>query len=344
MKHLKVDLRSDTVSTPSHAMRNVICRADVGDDVFGEDPTIIRLESMMAEMSGFDAAVFMPSGTMSNGIAVQVMTSPGDEVLCGSSSHVYLYEGAQYAMMAGVQMHRIDESPSGCLPNEEVRKALSRPSDPHFAPRTLVTLENTHNILGGLILPEGELDALIREIADAGASVYLDGARLWHAHAATGRSLRSLTAGFRMVSLCFSKAMGCPVGSILLCSEDDEEKVRRFRKCRGGGMRQAGVLASACIYSIEHNLPHLTKTHAWAEQLAGGIRRSPILELAAEPMTNIVFARTTEGMAEVAAEALDSLEIGCLALADSLVRFVTHLSLTDRSVRYAVDVLSAFGG
>lgn len=344
MKKLRIDLRSDTVSRPSNAMRNVICRAEVGDDVFGEDPTVNRLESMMAELTGYESAVFMPSGTMANGVAVQAMTSPGDEVLCGTRSHVYLYESAQYAMLCGVQMHRIDESPSGCLPLADVTAALARVSDQHYGPRTLVTLENTQNIMGGLILPEEESDPVLRAAGASGASVHLDGARLWHAHVGTGRSLRSLTAGFRMVSMCFSKAMGCPVGSILLCSGEDEEKVRRLRKCRGGGMRQAGILASACIFSIEHNLPRLHKTHEWAELLAGGIRRSPALELVVEPMTNIVIASTPEGLAAEAAVALDSLEIGCLALEDSLLRFVTHLSLTEKSVKYAADVLSAFGG
>lgn len=344
MKKFRVDLRSDTFSAPSHAMRMAMARAKVGDDVFGEDPTVNRLESTVASMTGFDRAVFMASGTMANGVAIRTMASPGDEVLCGTRSHVYMYEGAQYAMLGGVQMHRIDESRSGCLPVETVREALSRPADDHFAPRTLVALENTHNIMGGLVLPQEDLDGVTETAREFGASSFLDGARLWHVHAATGIPLDRLTSGFRMVSMCFSKGLGCPVGSILLCSESDEPAVRRLRKCQGGGMRQAGILAAACIYAMEHNLGALGRTHGWAELIAAGIRRSRVLELEREVQTNIVLARTPRGRAQEVVTALDSLEIGCLAVTDSSVRFVTHISLSERSVKYAADVISAFGG
>ncbi|MCK4671682.1 MAG: low specificity L-threonine aldolase [Candidatus Aegiribacteria sp.] len=345
MNRIKVDLRSDTVSTPSHAMRNAMSRAEVGDDVFGEDPSINHLEDTVAGMAGFDRAVFMPTGTMSNGVAIRALTSAGDEVICGSRSHAYLYEGAQYAMLGGLQMHRIDENESGCIPSDALRTALNREKDPHFAPRTLVTLENTHNVMGGLILPQ----TMIKEIQSIAslnnASSYLDGARLWHVMAASGKSLTELVSGFRMVSMCFSKGLGCPVGSILLCSSEDEERVRFIRKQHGGGMRQAGILAAACIYALEHNLPVLSRTHQYAVKLARGIERSPVLELQRKKVdTNIVIAKTPEGKAEIVAESLATLEIGCLALSPSTVRFVTHLSLSERSVKYAADVLSAFGG
>lgn len=342
---VKVDLRSDTVSIPSHAMRNAMARAEVGDDVFGEDPTINRLEDIVAEMTGFDSAVFMPSGTMSNGVAIRALTSAGEEVISGSNSHVYLYERAQYAMLGGLQMHRIDENENGCIPPEEVEIALSRGKDQHFASRTLISLENTHNVMGGLIVPYETIRQIQTIAENYGASVYLDGARLWHVHAATGQSLTELVSGFRMVSMCFSKALGCPVGSILVCSSEDEEKVRFLRKQHGGGMRQAGILAAACIYALEHNLPLLAKTHHYAEILARGIRHSPVLELKREKAdTNILIAQTPEGKSETVVEALASLEIGCLALDPSTVRFVTHLSLSERSVKYAADALSAFGG
>lgn len=345
MTRIKVDLRSDTVSTPSHSMRNAMSRAEVGDDVFGEDPTINHLEDTVAAMAGFERAVFMPTGTMSNGVAIRALTSAGDEVICGSKSHAYLYEGAQYAMLGGLQMHRIDENDNGCIPPDALRRALDREKDRHFAPRTLVTLENTHNVMGGLILPQ----SIIREIqsiaGENGVSVYLDGARLWHVLAASGQSLSELVSGFRMVSMCFSKGLGCPVGSILLCSSHDEERVRFLRKQHGGGMRQAGILAAACIYALEHNLPALSRTHHYAAQLAQGIGKSSVLELQRKEVdTNIVIAKTPDGEAETIAESLAALEIGCLALTPSTVRFVTHLSLSERSVRYAADILSAFGG
>ena len=345
MNSIKVDLRSDTVSTPCHAMRNAMARADVGDDVFGEDPTVNHLESIVAEMTGFEKAIFMPTGTMSNGVAIRALTSPGDEVICGSRSHVYLYERAQYAMLGSLQMHRIDESESGCIPPAEVEKALSRGEDQHVAPRTLVTLENTQNVMGGIVLPEKE----VLEIGDIcrrkEVSVYLDGARVWHVISSSGEKLRKILSGYSMVSMCFSKGLGCPVGSILACSEEYENKVRFLRKQHGGGMRQAGILAAACLYALEHNLPLLPRTHQYARIIARGISRSPVLRmLNPEPDTNIVIAETPEGKAGIISDALASLEIGCLALSPSTLRFVTHLSLSERSVKYAADVLSAFGG
>ncbi|MCK4504184.1 MAG: threonine aldolase family protein [Candidatus Aegiribacteria sp.] len=344
MTRIKVDLRSDTVSTPSHSMRNAMSRAEVGDDVFGEDPTINHLEDTVAGIAGFDRAVFMPTGTMSNGVAIRALTSAGDEVICGSRSHAYLYERAQYAMLGGLQMHRIDEDDSGCIPPDELRKALNRGKDQHLAPRTLVVLENTHNVMGGLILPQTMVNE-IQSIASLNeVSAYLDGARLWHVIAASGQSLAELVSGFRMVSMCFSKGLGCPVGSILLCSSEDEERVRFLRKQHGGGMRQAGILAAACIYALEHNLPLLSRTHHYAKILARGIEKSPVLELQKKADTNIVVAKTPEGEAETVVKSLATLEIGCLALSPSTVRFVTHLSLSERSVKYAADVLSAFGG
>lgn len=345
MNSIKVDLRSDTVSKPCHAMRNAMARAEVGDDVFGEDPTVNHLENIVAEMTGFDRAVFMPTGTMSNGVAIRALTSPGDEVICGSRSHVYLYERAQYAMLGGLQMHRIDESNSGCIPPAEVETALSRGQDQHYAPRTLVSLENTQNVMGGLILPERESREIIDICSEKGVSVYLDGARVWHVISSSGKKLREILSGYRMVSMCFSKGLGCPVGSILACSAEDEDKVRCLRKQHGGGMRQIGILAAACLYALEHNLPALSRTHQYARLLARGITASPVLKMQnPEPDTNIVIAKTPEGKAGIISDALESLEIGCLALSPSTLRFVTHLSLSERSVKYAADVLSAFGG
>lgn len=345
MRSIRVDLRSDTMSTPSHSMRNAMARAEVGDDVFGEDPTVNHLEKVMLRMTGFDSAVFMPTGTMSNGVAIRAMTAPGDEVLCGSRSHVFLYENAQYAALGGLQLLPLEESDDGCLPPGEVERLLSRGSDLHFAPRTLVALENTHNVMGGLVPSSDGIGRIMDSCSVRGASVYLDGARAWHAVSGREGGLRSLLAGYRMVSMCFSKALGCPAGSVLLCGAEDEARVRYLRKQHGGGMRQAGILAAACIYAIEHNLPELHVTHRYARLLARGISRSPVLKLEnEEPQTNIVIALTPEGRAQAIAEALEDLEIACLTLSPSRLRFVTHLSLTEGGVKYAADVLSAFGG
>jgi threonine aldolase len=326
-------------------MRNAMARAKVGDDVFGEDPTINHLENIVAEMSGFDRAVFMPTGSMSNGVAIRAIASAGDEVICGSRSHVYLYERAQYAMLGGIQMHRIDESENGCIPPADIGNALARRDDQHFAPRTLVSLENTQNVMGGLVLPSEAVDEIADICSERGVDLYLDGARVWHVLSVTGNTLKQVLSPYRMASMCFSKGLGCPVGSILVCSAKDETNVRNLRKQHGGGMRQAGILAAACLYALEHNLPALSRTHQYAKILARGITRSPALVLLNdEPGTNIVIARTPDGQAELIANALAGLEIGCLALSPSTLRFVTHLSLSERSVKYAADVLSAFGG
>ena len=345
MSSVRIDLRSDTVSTPDHAMRNAMARADVGDDVYGEDPTVNHLEETVAEMTGFQSAVFMPTGSMSNGVAIRAMTDPGDEIICGRKSHVHLYESAQYAVFGGLQMLAIEETPDGCLPLEVLKESLKRGYDRHYAPRTLVTLENTHNVMGGLVLDTEDMEAVRDICAEYAVSLYVDGARLWHADAAGAGSLSRLLMGCRMASMCFSKALGCPVGSILVCSRADEEKVRRLRKQQGGGMRQAGILAAACLYALEHNLPVLHRTAAYAETLARGIRRSSILTLENDPPdSNIIIARTPPGEAAQIAAALLELDIACLNLSPSTLRFVTHLSLSERSVKYAADVLAAFGG
>ncbi|OPL18502.1 MAG: hypothetical protein AVO35_04010 [Candidatus Aegiribacteria sp. MLS_C] len=345
MRYLRVDLRSDTVSTPCHSMRNAMARAEVGDDVFGEDPSVNHLEELVAEMTGFDRAVFMPTGTMSNGVAIRTIAAQGDEVICGSRSHVYVYENAQYAALGGIQMHRVDEDGSGSPPPKEVEELLSRGDDQHHAPRTLVTLEDTHNIMGGLVMPQERKEQLLGVCRARGVPLYLDGARAWHAAVTLDVTLRELLSGYRMVSMCFSKALGSPAGSILLCSDEDEKRVRFLRKQHGGGMRQAGILAAACIYALEHNLPHLERTHRYARSLARGISRSRLLKpVNPDPQSNIVIADTPEGKAQAIVEALADLDIGCLALSPSRLRFVTHLSLSVSGVKYAADILSAFGG
>jgi len=199
--------------------------------------------------------------------------------------------------------------------------------------------------MGGLVLPDEEISIIKNICYERNVSLFLDGARVWHVISATGRTLSEILSGFDMVSMCFSKGLGCPVGSILVCSKENEDMVRNLRKQHGGGMRQAGILAAACLYALEHNLPLLQRTHKYARKIAAAVERSPILEIVnSQPDTNIVIAQTPEDRASEIAEALSDLEIGCLDLAPSILRFVTHLSLSDRAVKYAADVLSAFGG
>jgi threonine aldolase len=341
----RVDLRSDTVSIPDHGMRQAMAQAEVGDDVFGEDPTVNSLESRVARLLGFPAALFVPTGTMSNGLAIRTLARPGDEVICGSRSHTYLYEGAQFALNGSIQMHRIDEEPTGILPADQVDSALSRQGDLHFAGRTLLSMENTHNVLGGRILPHRQVEELISVARGHSARVYLDGARLWHVHIADGTPLRDLSDGFDMVSVCFSKAMGCPVGSVLAGPSDLIDRARWLRKRMGGGMRQAGILAAACVYALDHNLEKLAITHRWATRLARAAKQSPVLSVDPEQVeTNIVVLETPEDTARSTVSALDAMGIGSLAVGPSRIRLVTHLSLSDKDVQYAADTLAVFGG
>lgn len=325
-------------------MREAISAAEVGDDVFGEDPTVLALERRMAEMTGMGSAVLMPTGTMSNGVAVRSMTTPGDEVLCGSASHLYGHEGGQHSALGGVQLHRLDEAEDGCLPPPAVSDALSRPEDVHHAPRTLVALESTHNMLGGIVPAPASVAGVLAAAEEAGASVFLDGARLWHSAEASGRELSDLCAGFRMVTVCFSKALGCPACSVLACGPGDESAVRLHRKWAGGGMRQSGVLAAACLYALERNLPRLGVTHGYAAELAEAIERSPGLDAFRRPETNIVLARVRGGDAGRAERRLAELGVLTLAVSPDTLRMVTHLSLAPEDVGRAADVLATFGG
>jgi threonine aldolase len=341
----RVDLRSDTVSFPDHKMRQAMAHAEVGDDVFGEDPTINALEARTAKLLGFPAALFLPSGTMSNGVAIRTLARPGEEVICGSRTHTYLYEGAQFALNGGIQMHRIDEEPTGLLPPDQVSSALSRKGDLHFAGRTVLSLENTHNVLGGRILPDRGVEELKSIASGHGVRLYLDGARLWHVPVAGGKSLRDLADGFDMVSVCFSKAMGCPVGSVLAGSRDLVDRARWLRKRMGGVMRQSGVLAAACIYALDNNLEKLPMTHRWASRLARAAGTSPVLNVDMEQVeTNIVMLDTPEDTARSTVSALDAMGIGSLAVGPSRIRLVTHLSLSEKDVQYAADTLAVFGG
>jgi threonine aldolase len=318
-----------------------MARAELGDDVFGEDPTANRLQERTASLLGKAASLFMASGTMSNGVALRCLADPGDEVICGSASHVYNFEGGQHALHGGIQLHRMDETEGGLLPLAEVENALQRPRDPHFAPRTVVAMENTHNMLGGRVLDLKGQREVLGAARRAGASTYLDGARLWHAHLAAGVSLHELAADYDMVSVCFSKAMGCPVGSVLAGSTEMVQRAHWFRKRFGGGMRQIGVLAAACIHSLDNVLPRLGLTHDYARRLASAAASSPALRIDVSSVdSNIVMLRTLEGGADKVVRQLASKGVGSLTVDDSTVRLVTHLSLNEEDVEYAMSVLA----
>ncbi len=332
-----VDLRSDTVTKPTPQMREAMARAEVGDDVFGEDPTVNRLQEEVAALLGKEAALFVPSGTMSNQIAIKCHTQPGDEVLLEKDSHSFHYEGGGPGMLSGVQLHPLP-GVRGVISGAQVAAAV-RPSDHHYPRTRLVCIENTHNRAGGTIFP---LEAMheIRQVADRfGLRMHLDGARLWNASAATGISEREYAAPFDSVSVCLSKGLGAPVGSLLVGSREFIEHAHRYRKIFGGGMRQVGILAAAGLYAVRHHRERLVEDHRRARRLAEALSELPGLSVDLESVqTNMVFVdvgQTGKEAAQVVA-ALRTQGVLCLALGQTVIRLVTHLDVDDTGVERAI--------
>jgi len=260
-----IDLRSDTVTRPTPAMREAMAQAEVGDDVFGEDPSVNRLQERMADYLGHEAALFVASGVMANQVAIASHTSPGDEVILESFSHIYNYEAGSPAFLSGVQLHPIPNE-DGIITPDDLTEAL-RPKEDHFPQSRLVCLENTHNRRGGKIYPLDKMRQVVDVARAHGLKVHLDGARLWNASVATGIPEREWAILADSVSMCFSKGMGAPVGSIIAGSADFVKRAHRFRKMLGGGMRQVGILAAAALYALDHHRPLLAEDHRKARRL-----------------------------------------------------------------------------
>lgn len=345
-----IDLRSDTVTLPTEAMRQAMAHAEVGDDVYGEDPTVRRLEERAAELVGTEAALFMPSGTMANQVAIAGHTRPGQEVIVEGGSHIYNVELGTMARFSGVQP-RVLAGERGVFTPHQVATAI-RPDLYYLAPTGLVCLENTHNAAGGRIWPL----AVAREILDVaharGIPVHLDGARIFNAAVATGTPVGELAAGFDSVMFCLSKGLGCPVGSVLCGSRAFIAAARRIRKALGGGMRQAGILAAAGLYALDHHVDRLAQDHEHARILAAGLAQLPGLRVE-PPETNIVIFEITTGPdAEALCRQLRAR--GVLAspagagTSTRQVRMVTHLGISAADVRRTVDLvgkeLGAAGG
>lgn len=334
---MTIDLRSDTITQPTPAMREAMARAEVGDDVFGDDPTVARLEAHVAEILGKEAAVFTPSGTMANQLALRAHTEPGDEILVDANAHIYYYESGAPAALAGV-MCRCLPGVRGIFTAADVEATL-RPVDQHFAPTKLVCIENTHNRGGGSVWPMER----IREVADVsrtrGLRLHLDGARLWNASVATGIPERDYAAPFDSVSVCFSKGLGAPIGSALCGTREFIQRARRFRKMYGGGMRQAGILAAGALHALEHHRARLAEDHANARTLAEGLSRLPGLELdPATVQTNIVFLRVRNLPAATLASDLGEAGVRVLASGPDTVRAVTNLMVSPRQITAALEI------
>ena len=317
-----IDLRSDTVTQPDAAMRRAMAEAEVGDDVFGDDPSVNRLEALAAERVGKEAAVFVPSGTMANLVAVLSHTRPTDEVLLGEESHIFNYEVAGAARVGGVQLHPLPNDGGGGLAEEDVQAAVREPNI--HAPRTaLLCLENTHNRCGGAVVPLAKMEALAAIAREAGATVHLDGARIFNAEVASETAAADLAAPADSISFCLSKGLACPVGSLLCGPRDLIERARRERKMLGGGMRQAGVLAAAGIHALAHNIERLAEDHANARTLAEGLGRLGAFAVQA-PATNIVVLRVLEGTRDGWLAAFADAGVRAVPFGAGRIRMVTH--------------------
>jgi threonine aldolase len=341
-----IDLRSDTLTRPTAGMREVMAGAEVGDDVFGEDPTINTLQEQVADLMGKERALFVPSGTMGNQLGIHAHTQPGDEVICEADCHCFNYEGGAPALLSGVQLHPLPGT-NGVITPDQIQPALRR-DDPHHPVSRLVTLENTHNRAGGAIFPYEAMKAVSVFCRERGLSIHLDGARLFNAHIASGISLQDYGDCVDSVSLCFSKGLGAPVGSILVGSEDVIRRAHRFRKKLGGGMRQAGILAAAALYALEHHVERLREDHRRARQLAEFLNTCEGVHVDLEAtQTNIVIADCSS-RSESAIQLVDEMKqlgLYCLPISDTRIRWVMHLDVDDDQLDRALSILgSVFGG
>ncbi|MRR08675.1 low-specificity L-threonine aldolase [bacterium] len=335
-----VDLRSDTVTRPTRGMLDAMMRADVGDDVWGDDPTVNKLQDVTAKLLGKPAGLFLPSGTMANQVAIRSHTSPGDEVILDRESHIFRYEVAAAAVVSGAQFNAIDGA-GGVMTAAQVEQAI-RPSDIHQPATRLVCLENTHNRAGGTTVPLDELRKVAALCRKHKIPVHLDGARLWNASVATGVPLREYAQHCDSVMVCFSKGLGCPVGSVLVGSSDFIEKARRSRKLFGGGMRQAGYLAAAGLYALKHNVGRLTQDHERAKRLAELIAAIPALDidLAAVQTNIVIFDCARAGMdSGTALEKCAAQGLWLASFGRTRLRAVTHLDVGDDGIERAGRVL-----
>jgi len=334
-----IDFRSDTVTRPTPEMLKAMFAAPVGDDVFGDDPTVNALESKAAAMFGKEAAIFCASGTMANQVAIKAHTQPGDEVICHKLSHVYYYEGGGIAMNSGASVCLLDGD-RGRITAQDVASHINPPNDPHRPLTRMVSVENTMNKGGGAIYDFNELKAIGKVCRENGLKYHLDGARLFNALVETDLTPGDYGQLFDTISICISKGLGAPVGSVLMGNKEFIWKARRIRKVYGGGMRQAGYLAAACIYALDNHVERLRDDHRRARQLEEILLSLPYVESVIPVHTNLVFFCLKPTMPVQAFLAkLKENNIHALQLAPQEVRFVTHLDITDEMIVKTAEIL-----
>jgi threonine aldolase len=336
----RIDLRSDTVTLPSYPMRSAMANAPVGDDQYGEDPTVRALQERVAALLGKEAALFLPSGTMANQIGLKLLTRPGDDVVVGDEAHIVWHESGAAAANSGVQFSVVGHG--GLFNAADLRVAYKPPGHIIFPPTTLVAVENTHNRGGGVVFPQGAAEAICQAARELSMASYLDGARLFNTAVATGRSLAELAAPFDVVSVALSKGLGCPVGSVIAGRAADMTRAVRARRMFGGAMRQSGILAAAGLYALDNNVARLAQDHANARILAGRLADTRVEIDLATVQTNIVIFRVPAPLPEAETVVRRAQEHGVLvsAFAARMVRAVTHLNVDAAQCRDAADVLA----
>jgi threonine aldolase len=335
-----IDLRSDTVTRPTPQMRRAMAEAEVGDDVWGDDPTVIELERELAALLGKEAALYVPSGTMGNQIAIRVQTRPGDEILLHQLAHVALHESGASAVLSAVQT-RMVPGERGMPGPAELERWMRDPADIHQARQSLVCIENTVGEQGGLVYPQERIDALAAFARDRGMRLHMDGARLWNAAVAGEGDPARIVRDVDSVSICFSKGLGAPVGSAVAGSAELVESARRSRKLLGGGMRQAGIIAAGALYAIRNNVGRLADDHANARLLAEGLSEGSRMRCHPNLVeTNIVFGAVEESIAAAdLVEEMAGAGVLCSVIDDRTVRFVTHLDVDEGAILAAVERL-----
>lgn len=334
----RVDLRSDTVTQPTDEMRAVMSTAQVGDDVFGEDSTVIELEERMASLLGKEAGLFVPSGTMSNAIAIRCHTQPGDEIITEEKSHIYVYEGGGYAALSGCSVALVS-SDLGIMDVSDVESKIRKSAHgkSHYPNGTLVCMENTANRGGGTCYTQEQIDDIAQMAISKDCAVHMDGARLFNAIIASGLEPARLVRDCDTISICISKGLGAPVGGVLVGSKKVIEQAHRWRKMFGGGMRQAGILAAAGLYALDHHIERLAEDHFRARQLAEGLVGTTGLDLNINSVqTNMVYIKT-EDLADNIVKLLAAELIDVLAIGTHLIRMVTHLHIDDEGIERTVN-------
>lgn len=335
-----IDLRSDTVTKPSKAMREAMANAEVGDDVYKEDPTVNKLEEFSAELLGKEAALFVPSGVMGNQLCLNVLTQPGDEVICERNAHIFQYESGSPAKLSGVQLNLV-EGNKGIITPEQV-EPLIRPESAYYMPRTkVIEIENTHNVAGGTIQPFENLIEL-KKLADKHSlKMHLDGARLWNASVSTGISVAEYSSHFVSVSVCLSKGLGAPIGSVIAGERDFIKETYRVRKSWGGGMRQVGILAAAGLYAIQNNFERLSEDHENAKKLAKYLDNIESIEIDVESVETNILMFEPKGLSvdEVLTKCKEKgLLLGLGGV--GIIRAVTHMGISNEDVEQSKIILS----